>query len=279
MAVTAADVAKLRKLTGAGMMDCKKALVEADGDQEKAIEIIRKKGQLIANKRADRTASEGCVLAKVSADGKTGVVAVLNCETDFVAQNADFVRFTQDIVDLALQQNPADLEALLALRMGGITVAEGVNDRMAAIGEKIELSFYQKISAEQVVAYVHPGNRLACVVGFSKPLADIQVGKDVAMQVAAMNPIAVDKALVPADVVAKEREIAVDQTKNDPKNANKPAAIIERIAEGKLEKFFKESTLLNQEFIKDGKMNVRQYIESADKDLQVTGFARYALAI
>ena len=279
MAVTAADVAKLRKLTGAGMMDCKKALVEADGDQETAIEIIRKKGQLIANKRADRTASEGCVLAKVSADGKTGVVAVLNCETDFVAQNADFVRFTQDIVDLALQQNPADLEALLALRMGGITVAEGVNDRMAAIGEKIELSFYQKISAEQVVAYVHPGNRLACVVGFSKPLADIQVGKDVAMQVAAMNPIAVDKALVPADVVAKEREIAVDQTKNDPKNANKPAAIIERIAEGKLEKFFKESTLLNQEFIKDGKMNVRQYIESADKDLQVTGFARYALAI
>ena len=261
------------------MMDCKKALVEADGDTEKAIEIIRKKGQLIANKRADRTASEGCVLAKVSADGKTGVVAVLNCETDFVAQNADFVRFTQDIIDLALQQNPADLEALLALQLGGITVAEGVNDRMAAIGEKIELSFYQKISAEQVIAYVHPGNRLACVVGFNKPLTDIQVGKDVAMQVAAMNPIAVDKAFVPADVVAKEREIAIDQTKNDPKNANKPAAIIERIAEGKLEKFFKESTLLNQEFIKDGKLNVRQYIEKADKDLQVTGFARYALAV
>ncbi|MBP5611303.1 MAG: translation elongation factor Ts, partial [Bacteroidales bacterium] len=243
------------------------------------IEIIRKKGQLIANKRADRTASEGCVLAKVSADGKTGVVAVLNCETDCVAQTADFVRVTQDIIALALQQNPADLEALLALQLGGITVAEGVNDRMAAIGEKIELSFYQKISAEQVIAYVHPGNRLACVVGFNKPLTDIQVGKDVAMQVAAMNPIAVDKAFVPADVVAKEREIAIDQTKNDPKNANKPAAIIERIAEGKLEKFFKESTLLNQEFIKDGKLNVRQYIEKADKDLQVTGFARYALAV
>lgn len=279
MAITAADVAALRKITGAGMMDCKKALVESDGDQEKAIEIIRKKGQLVANKRADRTASEGCVLAKVSADGKTGVVAVLNCETDFVAQNADFVKFTQDIVDAALENNAADLQALLATKVGSITVAEGVSDRMAAIGEKIELSFYQKIDAEKVVAYIHPGNRLACVVGFNKDLADAQVGKDVAMQVAAMNPIAVDKQFVDPAVVAKEREIAIDQTKNDPKNANKPANIIERIAEGKLEKFFKESTLLNQEFIKDGKMNVKQYIQSADKELNVTGFARYALAV
>lgn len=279
MAITAADVAALRKITGAGMMDCKKALVESDGDQEKAIEIIRKKGQLIANKRADRTASEGCVLAKVSADGKTGVVAVLNCETDFVAQNADFVKFTQDIVDAALANNAADLQALLATKVGNITVAEGVSDRMAAIGEKIELSFYQKIDAEKVVAYIHPGNRLACVVGFNKDMADAQVGKDVAMQVAAMNPIAVDKEFVDPAVIAKEREIAIDQTKNDPKNANKPANIIERIAEGKLEKFFKESTLLNQEFIKDGKLNVKQYIQAADKELNVTGFARYALAV
>ena len=279
MAITAADVAKLRKITGAGMMDCKKALVESDGDQEKAIEIIRKKGQMIANKRADRSASEGCVLAKVSADGKQGVVVVLNCETDFVAKNEDFVQFTSEIVEAALKNDAPDLESLLNLKVGNITVAQGVNDKMAAIGEKIEISFYQKISAEQVVAYVHPGNRLACAVGFNKPLADIQVGKDVAMQVAAMNPVAIDKEFVPAEIVAKEREIAIDQTQNDPKNANKPANIIERIAEGKLEKFFKESTLLNQEFIKDSKVNVRQYIQSADRDLKVTVFARYALSV
>lgn len=279
MSVSAAEVAKLRKITGAGMMDCKKALEESNGDQEKAIETIRKKGQMIANKRADRSASEGCVLAKVSADGKTGVVVVLNCETDFVAKNEDFIKFTEGIADTALQNGAVDLTALQSLKVGNITVAEGVNDKMAAIGEKIEVSFYQKISAEHVVAYIHPGNRLACVVGFTKAEVDTQLGKDIAMQIAAMAPIAVDKASVPAETVAKEKEIAIDQTKNDPSNAKKPENIVARIAEGRLEKFFKENTLMGQEFIKDGKVNVEQHIKSIDKDLAVTGFARYALSV
>ncbi len=279
MAVTAQDVAKLRKITGAGMMDCKKALEEAAGDYDKAVEIIRKKGQMVANKRADRDASEGCVIARVGADGTTGVVVVLNCETDFVAKNEDFVRFTESIADAALAGNAADLEALLALPAGKVSVAEGINDRLAAIGEKIELSFYKKVSAASVTAYIHPGNKLACLVGFSKALKDPQIGKDVAMQVAAMSPVAVDKDSVSPAVVAKEREIAIEQTANDPKNANKPAAIVEKIAEGRLEKFFKENTLMNQEFIKDGKLTVAQYLSNADKDLKVTEFVRFALSV
>jgi elongation factor Ts len=279
MAVTAQDVAKLRKITGAGMMDCKKALEEAAGDYDKAVEIIRKKGQMGANKRADRDASEGCVIARVGADGTTGVVVVLNCETDFVAKNEDFVRFTESIADAALAGNAADLEALLALPAGKVSVAEGINDRLAAIGEKIELSFYKKVSAASVTAYIHPGNKLACLVGFSKALKDPQIGKDVAMQVAAMRPVAVDKDSVAPAVVAKEREIAIEQTANDPKNANKPAAIVEKIAEGRLEKFFKENTLMNQEFIKDGKLTVAQYLSNADKDLKVTEFVRFALSV
>jgi elongation factor Ts len=279
MAVTAQDVAKLRKITGAGMMDCKKALEEAAGDYDKAVEIIRKKGQMVANKRADRDASEGCVIARVGADGTTGVVVVLNCETDFVAKNEDFVRFTESIADAALAGNAADLEALLALPAGKVSVAEGINDRLAAIGEKIELSFYKKVSAASVTAYIHPGNKLACLVGFSKALKDPQIGKDVAMQVAAMSPVAVDKDSVAPAVVAKEREIAIEQTANDPKNANKPAAIVEKIAEGRLEKFFKENTLMNQEFIKDGKLTVAQYLSNADKDLKVTEFVRFALSV
>lgn len=279
MAITALEVSKLRKMTGAGMMDCKKALEDADGDYDKAIEIIRKKGQMVANKRADRDAAEGCVIARVSADGKTGVLVTLNCETDFVAKNEAFVKFTESIADAALLGDASDIEALKGLSLGKITVDEGINDRLAAIGEKIELSFYKKISAGQLVAYIHPGNKLACLVAFSKTLGNIQTGKDVAMQIAAMSPVAVDKEFIPASVVAKEREIAVEQTANDPKNANKPAAIIEKIAEGKLEKFFKESTLLNQEFIKDNKKTVGQYLAEVDKDLKVTEFIRYALSV
>ena len=279
MAISASEVAKLRKMTGAGMMDCKKALEDADGDYDKAIEVIRKKGQMVANKRADRDAAEGCVIAKISVDGKTGVLVTLNCETDFVAKNEDFVKFTESIATAALEGDACDIETLKTLKTGSLTVAEGINDRLAAIGEKIELSFYKKVSAAQVVAYIHPGNKLACLVGFSKPLANGQTGKDVAMQIAAMSPVAVDKESVPASVVAKEKEIAVEQTANDPKNANKPAAIVEKIAEGKLEKFFKESTLMNQEFIKDSKKNVGQYLAEADKDLRVTEFIRFALSV
>jgi elongation factor Ts len=276
MAVTAADVSKLRKMTGAGMMDCKNALEEVNGDFEKAIEIIRKRGKLVASKRADRDATEGVVLAKPNAEGKRGAMIVLNCETDFVAKNADFVKFAQSILDLALEKNPSDLDSLKQLTMEGRKVGDQVLEQVGIIGEKIDLSYYNKIEASQVVAYIHPGNMLATLVGLNKT-AGLQVGKDVAMQVAAMSPVAVDKNSVPAATVAKEREIALEQTKNDPKNQGKPAAILEKIAEGKLEKFFKEGTLLNQEFTKDSSKTIRQYLQSVDKDLTVTGFLRYSL--
>ncbi|OFY60123.1 MAG: translation elongation factor Ts [Bacteroidetes bacterium RBG_13_46_8] len=276
MAVTAADVSKLRKMTGAGMMDCKHALEEANGDYEKAVEIIRKKGQLVASKRADREAGQGVVLAKASADGKRGAMIVLNCETDFVAKNENFINFARSILNLAVEKNPADLDALKQLTMEGRKVGDQVTEQVGIIGEKIELSYYNKIEASQVVAYIHMGNMLATLVGLNKTTS-LQTGKDVAMQVAAMNPVAVDKDSVPASTIAKEKEIALEQTKNDPRNQGKPASILERIAEGKLEKFFKEGTLLNQEFTKDSSKTMRQYLQSVDKDLTVTGFLRYSL--
>jgi len=279
MAISATEVATLRKMTGAGMMDCKKALEEANGDYEKAVAIIRKKGQLVASKRADRDATEGCVIAKISTDAAKGVLTVLSCETDFVAKGADFVKFTEDVANAALNAGAANVDAVKQLTVNGISVAEGVNEKVAVIGEKIDLTFFDRLEAAEVTAYIHPGNKLACLVGFNKRLNDPQTGRDIAMQVAAMAPVAVDKASVPADVVAKEMEIATDQTKNDPKNAGKPDAMIERIAQGRLDKFFKEMTLLNQEFIKDGKLTVADYIKQADKDLKVTKFVRFSLAV
>ncbi|MDP4209510.1 MAG: translation elongation factor Ts [Bacteroidota bacterium] len=277
MAITAAEINKLRQMTGAGMMDCKKALEEANGDYEKAQEIIRKKGQLVAAKRADREATEGVVLSKVSADETFGALTVVCCETDFVAKNDGFVQFAASINDVAVAEKPADIDTLKQLKVGNITVAEAVMEKLSVIGEKIDLISYSKIEAAQVIAYIHPGNKLATMVGFSKKLSDAQVGKDVAMQVAAMAPVAVDKDSVSAEVVAKEKQIALEQTQQDPKNASKPANIVEKIAEGRLEKFFKENTLLNQEFIKDSKLTVRQYLEQVDKDLKVTSFVRYTL--
>lgn len=277
MAISATEVAKLRKMTGAGMMDCKKALEEANGDYEKAVDIIRKKGQLVASKRADRDADEGCALAGVSTDGTTGAVVVLNCETDFVAKNEDFIKFTQGILQAALDHKPADIEALKKLSVNGVTIADGINDRLAAIGEKIDISYFGMIQAAQVVPYIHPGNKLATLIGFNRKLVDIQVGKDLAMQIAAMNPVAVDKSSVSEKTIQKEKEIALDQTKNDPKNVGKPENILTKIAEGKLEKFFKENTLLNQEFIKDNKHTVGQYVESIDKGLVPTEFIRQQL--
>jgi elongation factor Ts len=277
MAITAADINKLRTMTGAGMMDCKKALEEANGDFEKASEIIRKKGQLVAAKRADREATQGVVLSNVSADATFGALTVVCSETDFVAKNESFIKFSTDINDVAVAQKPADIESLKALKVGNLTIADAVMEKVAIIGEKIDLIIYQKIEAAQVVAYIHPGNKLATLVGFSKKLSDVQIGKDVAMQVAAMNPVAVDKESVSAEVVAKEREIAKEQTALDKKNEGKPANIIEKIAEGKLEKFFKENTLISQEFIKDSKLTVGEYLKSIDKDLKVTGFCRYTL--
>jgi elongation factor Ts len=276
MAVTAAEVSKLRKMTGAGMMDCKHALEESNGDYEKAVEIIRKKGQLIASKRADREAGEGVVLARSTADGKRGAMIVLNCETDFVARNENFIKFAQSVLETALEQNPADLDALKQLKMENRGIGEQVMEQVGIIGEKIDLSYFGRLEAAQVVPYIHPGNKLATLIGLNKEV-NLQVGKDVAMQVAAMNPVAVDKNSVPAEVVEKEKEIALEQTRNDPRNQNKPANILEKITEGKLEKFFKEGTLLNQEFTKDNSKTIRQYLQEVDKELTVTGFLRYSL--
>jgi len=260
--INAADVAKLRRVTLAGMMDCKKALEESGGDFDKAIEIIRKKGQAVANKRSDRDATEGVVLSKVTADGKTGVMIVLNSETDFVAKNAEFIAFANKILDLALTKKPASLDELKALPLDG-----------GKVGEKVELSYYDKIEAAQVQAYIHPGSKLATLVGFTKAGVDAQVYKDVAMQIAAMNPVAVDKDFVSEKVIAQEIEIGKEQARLD----GKPENMLEKIAQGKLAKFFKESTLLNQDFVKDNKMTVKQYLQSANKELTVTTFKRVSL--
>ena len=270
--ITAADVSKLRKTTGAGMMDCKKALEEADGNFDKAIEIIRKKGQAIANKRADREASEGVVLAKVTGDASQGAMIVLNCETDFVAKNEDFIKFATSILDTALAEKPADLDALKQLKLGDKTVADKVVEQIGVIGEKLDLAYYDKIEAPQVIPYIHPGNKLATLVGLNK-VVDLQVGKDVAMQIAAMSPVAVDKTDVPADVIEKEKEIGKEQARRE----GKPENMLDKIAEGKLNKFFKESTLLNQDFTKDNKLSVRQNLQNTDKELTVTEFKRYSL--
>jgi elongation factor Ts len=271
--ISAADVAKLRRVTLAGMMDCKKALEEAEGNFDKAIEIIRKKGQAVANKRADRDATEGVVLAKTTPKGSMGALIVLNSETDFVAKNADFIGLATKILDLALEKNPADLDALKALPLDGVKVGEKVIEYVGIIGEKLELSYFGKIEAAHVQAYIHPGNRLATLVGFTKAGIDAQVYKDIAMQVAAMNPVAVDKAEVPQSVIDQELEIGKEQARRD----GKPEEMLEKIAQGKLSKFYKESTLLNQDFVKDNKMTIGQYLKSVDKDLTVTSFRRFTL--
>ena len=273
--ITAADVSKLRKMTGAGMMDCKKALQEADGDFDKAVEIIRKKGQAVANKRAGREASEGVVLAGTTEDKKFGAMIVLNCETDFVAKNDDFVKFAQSILDKALETRPADLEALKKTELDGKTIEEGVVEKIGIIGEKIDLAYYGKLEAAYLQPYIHPGNKLASLVGFNKENVELQVAKDIAMQVAAMNPVAVDEADVPADIIEKEKEIGREQASRE----GKPENLLDRIAEGKLKKFFKESTLLNQDFIKESKKNIRTYLKENDLELQVTGFLRYSLTV
>jgi elongation factor Ts len=271
--ITSADVAKLRRVTLAGMMDCKKALEEADGNFDKAIGIIRKKGQAVANKRADREATEGVVLSKATPNGKLGVMIVLNSETDFVAQNAEFIGLANKILDTALAGNPANLDALKALPLDGVKVGEKVIEYVGIIGEKLEISYFDKIEAAHIQAYIHPGNRLASLVGFTKAGLNNQVYKDVAMQIAAMSPVAVDKTDVPPSVIAQEIEIGKEQARRD----GKPEDMLDKIAQGKLGKFFKENTLLNQEFVKDNKQTIGQYLKSVDKDLTVTAFKRYSL--
>lgn len=270
--ITAADVAKLRKLTGAGMMDCKNALVEANGDMERAIELIRERGKAIANKRADREAGEGAALSKVNQAGSRGAMIVLNCETDFVAKNADFLGVANKILDHALNTAPANLDALKESSLDGRKVADFVAEFSGITGEKVELSYYEQVEAPMVVSYIHMGNKLATLVGFSKAI-DIQAAKDVAMQVAAMSPVAIDKDDVPEDIRQKEFEIGREQARLE----GKPENMLDKIAEGKLQKFYKESTLLNQEFVKDNKLTIRQYLQSVDKDVKVTAFKRVSL--
>lgn len=261
-------------MTGAGMMDCKNALTEAEGDIEKAIEILRKKGQKLSVKRADREAKEGVVIALVTDDKKKGVIVKLSCETDFVAKNEDFVNMTKDFAQIALNNFPATREELLNMKYQGITIGEKVTEQVGVIGEKIELSEYEKLEAPQIASYIHMGNRSGVLVGLNE--ADdkfFNAGRDVAMQVAAMRPIAVDKDGVSAETVEKEIEIGKEQARQE----GKPEAMLEKIAIGKLNKFYQESTLLNQAFVKDSKLTVRQYLKSLDDGLTVTAFRHIEL--
>ncbi len=274
MAITASDVNKLRQQTGAGMMDCKKALEEANGDFEQAVDNLRKKGQKVAANRQDRDAKEGMVIARVSADGEIGSVVVVNCETDFVAINADFGTFANTISQISIDKNPATIDAFNTLPYNNdVTVGDKFIEQIGKIGEKIQLSYFETVQAPFVVGYNHPGNKLACIVGFTKKVSE-EVGKNIAMQIAAMGPVAVDKDDVDTKTLERELEIAREVIRAEGKSED----MVEKIAQGKLNKFYKESTLLNQEFIKDNKMDIRKYLQSIDKDLTVTAFKRYQLS-
>ncbi|MEN8120424.1 MAG: translation elongation factor Ts [Bacteroidota bacterium] len=273
--IKAADVAKLRKMTGAGMMDCKKALGETDGDFDAAIDILRKKGQKLASKRADRDASEGAVIAKTSADNTYGAIIALNCETDFVAKNIDFVKFAQEILDIAIGNKPANLDELKSLEINGKKIEDEITNQIGVIGEKLELSYFESVTGEFVSSYIHPGNMLSSIAAFNKGGFDEQVGKDIVMQIAAMNPIAIDKDNVSEEVIAKEIEIGKDQAIQE----GKPADLAEKIAKGRLNKFFKESTLLNQQFVKDSKISVKDHLVNTDKELTVIAFNRFTLNV
>ena len=271
MAVTIAEIQKLRHLTGAGMMDCKNALNETNGDIEAAIEIIRKKGQAVAAKRSDREASEGCVLAASKAD--FAAIVALQCETDFVAKNEGFVALTKAILNAAIDARATSLDQVKALTIDGRPVADLIVEEVGKTGEKMELGYYEYVEAPSTTSYIHFGNKLATIVGFNLPDVDTQVGRDVAMQVASMNPVAVSRETVPADIIAKELEIGREKAREE----GKPEAILDRIAEGRLNKFFQESTLMEQEFVKDAKMTIRQYLAAQNKELVATAFKRVNL--
>lgn len=275
IAITAADINKLRQATGAGMMDCRKALTEANGDFEDAIDWLRKQGQKVAAKRSDREAKEGVIIAKTTADHKTGFIVCVSCETDFVSKNADFVAFAQSIADAAVANNVKTVEELNEVSINGAKVADLINDKLAAIGEKIGVAKFERVEAPYVASYIHGAYRLGVLVSLNKEAAE--AGKDIAMQIAALSPVAVDASSVPTEVVERERAIVTEQISADPKMAGKPAEMIAKIAEGKLNAFFKEQTLLAQAFVKDGSKSVGDYLKSVDADLKVTGFKRVAL--
>ena len=272
--ISASDVNKLRQQTGAGMMDCKKALTEANGDFEAAIDYLRKKGAKVAASRQDRESNEGVVIAKTTADGKRGIVIELNCETDFVAKNADFVAFANSIADLAIEKNPSSLEELTSLELNGSKLADQIIDQTGKIGEKIGVSKFETVSGEKVIAYIHGNYRLGVLVALSADAAGVEeAGKDVAMQIAAMNPVAIDKGDVDSRTIEREMEIAKEQIRAE----GKPEEMVEKIAAGKLNKFYKDSTLLNQEFVKDSSKNIAQFLDSVSKGLTVTAFKRIQL--
>jgi elongation factor Ts len=264
MEIKAAEVAKLRKMTGAGMMDCKAALIEAEGDYDKAKDIIREKGKLVADKRADRTATEGVVVTKIT--GQKGYMLCLACETDFVAKNAEFSKTAVEILDIAVKNDFADLESLLAV------VGDMVTEKSGQTGEKVELPFYARVEAPFIDAYVHTNKKLGSIIGFNKEIP-AEVAHDVCMQATAMAPVSIDENDVPAAVVAKEREIGREQARQE----GKPEAMLDKIAEGKLAKFLKENTLLNQSLVKDPKITVGQFIHNTDKDATVVAYKRFSL--
>ena len=272
--ITAQDINKLRQATGAGMMDCRKALTETNGDFEAAIDWLRKQGQKVAAKRSDREAKEGVVIAKTTPDNKTGFIVSITCETDFVSKNADFVAFAQSIADAAVANNVKSAEELNEVTVNGSKVSDMINDKLASIGEKIGVGRFERIEAPYVASYIHGAYRMGVLVGLSKEASD--AGKDVAMQIAAMNPLAVDANSVPAETVERERNIVVEQMKADPKMAGKTDDMISKIAEGKLNAFFKENTLAAQPFVKDSSKSVGDYLKSSG-DVQVTEFKRVAL--
>jgi len=272
--ITAADVNKLRQQTGAGMMDCKKALTEANGDFEAAIDNLRKKGAKVAASRQDRESNEGVVIAKTTSDGKRGVIVEFNCETDFVAKNADFVAFANSIADLAIEKNPASLEELTNLELNGEKLADTIISKTGTIGEKVGVSKFETVTGEKVIAYIHGNYRLGVLVSLStNPSNADEIGKDVAMQIAAMNPVAIDKGDVDSKTIERELEIAKDVIRAE----GKPEEMVEKIAAGKLNKFYKDSTLLNQEFVKDSSKTVAQFLNDVEKGLTVTAFKRVQL--
>jgi elongation factor Ts len=276
--ITAADINKLRQTTGAGMMDCRKALVESDGDFEKAIDYLRKKGQKVAALRSDREAKEGVIIATTTPDNKTGLITTLACETDFVAKNADFVAFARSIMDVALKNNIHSLDELLVAKLDGASISDKINDQVAKIGEKVQLTRFERVDATGVAAYIHGAYRMGVLVGLSKNTpAVLEAGRDIAMQIAAMNPVAVDADSVSAETIAREKAIVTEQIRNDPKMAGKPDEMIDKIAVGKLNAFFKENTLAAQPFVKDSSKTVSDYLKGVDADVKVTLFRRVQL--
>ncbi len=274
MEIKASDVAKLRQMTGAGMMDCKKALVEANGDYERAQEIIREKGKLVAAKRSDRETTEGAVIALTNTENTRGILTCLGCETDFVAKNAEFQALAHSIAETALLDLPEDLTALMACKIkAGETVEEAITQQTGKSGEKHAVPFYGKVEAPFVGTYIHTNGKVATIVGFSKVLADPHVAKEIAMQITAMNPVSITKDDCPKEVIEKELEIYREQIAQE----GKPADMVEKIALGKLGKFFKESTLEEQIFVKDGKMTVKEYLKSIDPEVKVLAFKRFSL--